>query len=129
MLRRGVVFERMLHIFQCMPITNLKSHKDLGLYITEDLSWDLHLSESTKKANTAFLVIKRNFPKLSMSTTNLYKSMIISIITHLSCCFYKSIKSTSLFESLIRKYQKSKYCHPCNKKKFSQTFHEHNEPL
>ena len=62
---------------------NLKFQKDLGVYITEDLSWDLHISESIKRANSAFLVIKRNSPKLCMSTKlNLYKSMILSNITY-----------------------------------------------
>ena len=90
--------------FKNISFTNLKSHKDLGLYITGDLSWDLHISETIKKANSAFLEIKRNYLKLSMSTKlNLYKSMILSIITYLSWCFYPSIKSNRLLESLQRK--------------------------
>ena len=83
--------------------------KDLHLQCIVSSQYSVHIRKY-QKTNSTFFVIKRNSPEFSMSTKfNLYKSMLLSIITYSSWCFYPSIKITHLLESFQKRICEQKF--------------------
>ena len=79
--------------------------KDLGIYFSETLSWDYHLSFVLRKANQKLAYLKRSIPsetKLSVKC-NLVKTYIISILFYGSNVWYASKTIVRQMERLQRK--------------------------
>ena len=79
--------------------------KDLGIYFSENLSWDYHLSFVLRKANQKLAYLKRSIPsetKLSVKC-NLVKTYIISILFYGSNVWYASKTIVRQMEGLQRK--------------------------
>ena len=68
------------------------STKDLGLHVTADLKWNVHIQETTCKAFSALCFLKRNTVEgLSTSTKlKLVKSMVLPILLYGSTVWYAS---------------------------------------
>ena len=43
------------------PVTAVVKQKDLGIIITSDLKWELHITTLTKKANSLIYLIQKSF--------------------------------------------------------------------
>ena len=79
--------------------------KDLGIYFSENLSWDYHLSFVLRKANQKLAYLKRSIPsetKLSVKC-NLVKTYIISILFYGSNLWFASKTIVRQMERLQRK--------------------------
>ena len=71
------------------PLEPASQIKDLGVIISNSISWNHHVSSRTNKANLIFGMIRRNIP---CSTTTivklpLYKSMILAFVIFGSSCW------------------------------------------
>ena len=74
--------------------------KDLGVFISPDLTWNKHIDEKLKKAVQMLYVVKRN-PSLqtnSLAKLCLYKSMLLPIITYASTSLHLSKQSQGKIE-------------------------------
>ena len=61
----------------------VSDQKDLGVIISNDMSWNLHIDKAVLKANKTFFAIKRNISNLnSVAKLNLFKFMIIPVILY-----------------------------------------------
>ena len=79
--------------------------KDLGIYFSENLSWDHHLNFFLQKANQKIAYLKRIIPsetKLSVKC-NLVKTYIISILFYGSSVWYASKTIVRQMQRLQRK--------------------------
>ena len=86
-------------------ISQEKHFKELGIYVSENLSWDHHLSFVLQKANQKLVYLKRTIPsetKLSLKC-NLVKTYIISILFYGSNVWYASKTIVRQMERLQRK--------------------------
>ena len=83
------------------------SANDLGLIITSSLSWSTHIEIKIRKANTVFFFIKRNSSTTQMRVRlNLYKSMLLPILSFACCCFSLSRTSLKLLETFQKRVLK-----------------------
>ena len=61
---------------------------DLGLMISKDLKWNLHLDKACSKAIRVFHMIKRNVSNLNTEAKlNLYKLCAVPVILHGCPCY------------------------------------------
>ena len=61
---------------------------DLGLTISNNLKWNLHIDKACSKAIRVFHMIKRNVSNLNTEAKlNLYKSMVVPVILYGSPCY------------------------------------------
>ena len=59
----------------------VETQKDLGVIISNDMSWNLYIDKTEVKANKNFFLIKRNISNLiRVVKLNLFKSMIIPVL-------------------------------------------------
>lgn len=66
-------------------IEQVSSHCDLGISVTQDLSWTYHHSRICKKAYMSLNLIRRVIP--ANSSTNLKKKLYLSLVrSHFSFC-------------------------------------------
>ena len=74
------------------PVPFFLSTKDLGLHVTADLKWNVHIQETTCKAFSALCFLKRNSVEgLSTSTKLKFrKSMVLPILLYDSTVWYAS---------------------------------------
>ena len=74
------------------PVPFSLSTEDLGLHVTADLKWNVHIQETTCKAFSALCFLKRNTVEgLSTSTKlKLVKSMVLPILLYGSTVWYAS---------------------------------------
>ena len=57
--------------------------KDLGLTISSDLNWNIHIDNACKKANRVFFIIKRNTNNLSRTAKMIfYKALVVPVVTY-----------------------------------------------
>ena len=89
-----------------LPLLGLTSAKDLGLMVTSNLSWSTHIESKIRKANTVFF-IKRNTSATQIRVRlNLYKSMLLPILSFACCCFSLSRTSLKLLENFQKRVLK-----------------------
>ena len=89
------------------PVEAVASYKDLGLLINPSLTWDEHIQHKCSKAIKVFFMIKRNSANISMTgKVNLYKTMILPIITYASQCWYATTTSLRKLEALQKRVVK-----------------------
>ena len=73
--------------FKNEQIAHVDCQKDLGLIVSNDLTWSQHMEKTRVKANRVFFMIKRNTSILHWKAKlNLYKSMVILVIMYASSC-------------------------------------------
>ena len=74
--------------FKGFKIKEIDVQKDLGLTTSSYLNWNIHKDVVYKKANRVFFMIKRNTDDLSRTAKlNLYKSMVVPVLTYASPCY------------------------------------------
>ena len=78
--------------------------KDLGVIISNDMSWNLHIDKAGFKADKSFFAIKRNISNLNrVAKLKLFKSMIIPVILYASPCFGLNKYVMSKLETIQRR--------------------------
>ena len=85
-----------------------KVEKDIGVYVDCDLTFDTHISEKVKKANSMFGVIRRNFQYLDEKTfLPLYKSLVRTHLDY-ACSVWSPYKMKHIeqIESVQRRASK-----------------------
>ena len=71
----GTLIEK-LHIQKDM------GYVTLGVYVTRDLKWDIHIKKSASKTLGVLFMLKRSSPRLTPSVKlNSYKSMVLSVLS------------------------------------------------
>jgi hypothetical protein len=82
--------------------------KDIGVYVDKDLSFDKHISEKVKKANSMFAVIRRSFQHLDSKTfVPLYKALVRSHLDYASTVYSPyTAKHIDQIESVQRRATK-----------------------
>ena len=90
----------------CFNNTEIKlvdTQKVLGITISNDMSWNLHIVKEGLKAKKKF-AIKRNISNLNrVAKSNLFKSMIIPVILYASPCFGLNTNVMSELETIQRR--------------------------
>ena len=81
------------------------SIKDIGNFVTKDMTWSLHISERLKKANRALYLLRRNVsPKVNVSVKlGLYKSVLLPVLLYGMNCVRLSRGSTRDLESFQKR--------------------------
>ena len=93
--------------FNGFKIKEIVVEKDLGLTIPIDLNWNIHIDNACKKANRVFFMIIRNTNNLSRTAKlNLYKSMIVPVLTYASPCYGLSKNVTNELETIQKRVVK-----------------------
>ena len=86
------------------PLQSKDQETDLGVIITKSLSWVPHFKSRAEKAYRVFYMIKRNSPSLSSQhKLNLYKSMILPILTHSSIILPLNVECMRILERVQKK--------------------------
>ena len=85
-----------------------KTVKDLGIIISEDLSWKAHVEERLKKANKVLYSLRRNVaPKVRTHIKlGLYKSLILPVLLYVLSCISPSRAELHLLERFQKKVVK-----------------------
>ena len=79
-------------------------HKDLGLVITSNLDWTLHITTIINSAMRVFQMVKRSSPFLPVfSKLNIYKSMILPKLLYSSSAFGLNVTGMKRIEGFQRK--------------------------
>ena len=79
---------QMIFFFNGFKVKEIDVQKDLGLTISSDLNWNNHIDNACKKANRVIFMIKHNTNNLSRTAKlNLYKSMVVPVLTYASPCY------------------------------------------
>ena len=92
--------------FNGMLIDETDWQRDLGLLISNDLKWDIHLKYAAQNALKVFFMIKRSSPSLPIATKiKLYKSMILRTLIHSSNCWsISNVKNMKVVENVQKKF-------------------------
>ena len=87
-----------------MTLPYSPSQVDLGLLVSSSLKWDNHVLDKLSKANRSFYAVRRNSYGLSpKAKINIYKTIILPVITYASTCWYANISSLKKIESYQKK--------------------------
>ena len=90
--------------FNGMQIQNVQQQLDLGVMMDWKLNWTPHVKRTAHKAMTAFHLIRRNSPSLPVfAKLNLYKSMILPILTYSSVAIDYNVGCMRIVEGIQRK--------------------------
>ena len=85
-------------------IEKVHVQKDLGVYVTSDLKWDIHIKKSANKALGVLFMLKRSSHHLTPSIKlNLYKSMVLPVLLYGSVCWFANVTNTKVLESVQKK--------------------------
>lgn len=92
-------------VFNNRPIKKTKSHKHLGLYFTDDLTWKEHIDNTIVKANRRInMMSKVRFLLPRCSLNSLFKNMILPIIEYCDIIYDNcSVKSALELENVQRR--------------------------
>ena len=90
--------------FDNLILPKTSTHSDLGLTLSDDLRWNQHIEKVSGKAMRVFHMIRRNTSKLGWKAKlDLYKSMIVPIITYVSPLFGLSKYTISQIEKVQKR--------------------------
>ena len=66
------------------------SQKDLGVMMSRDLKWDLHVETGCRKASQCFFLLKRWLPQTAslLCKLNAYRALLVPILTYASPVWY-----------------------------------------
>ena len=94
------------YFFNAKMISKTDCQKDLGVFISSDLKWDIHLKNAALKALNVFFLIKRNSPSLPFTIKiNLYKSMVLPTLTYGSNCWSATnVTNMKLLENVQKRF-------------------------
>ena len=93
--------------FNGHKINKIDVQKDPVLTISSDLNWNIHIDNACKKANRVFFMIKRNTNNLSRTAKlNLYKSMVVPVLTYANPCYGLSKYVTNELETIQKRVVK-----------------------
>ena len=78
--------------------------KDLGVHISSSLKWNDHIKLSVQNAFTVLFLIKRNcsYHLASENKLNLYKFMVVPVLTYGSVAWFASKSNKKLIEGVQR---------------------------
>ena len=94
-----------IFFFNGFKIKEIGVEKDLGLTIPIDLNWNIYIDNACKKANRVFFMIIRNTNNLSRTAKlNLYKSMIVPVLTYASPCYGLSKNELETIQKRVVKW-------------------------
>ena len=73
----------------CAGLNISSSQKDLGVMMSRDLKWDLHV-ETRRKATQCFFLLKRCLPQTAslLCKLNAYRAYLVPILTYASPVWY-----------------------------------------
>lgn len=92
------------YYFAASPILKTDCQKDLGILVSKDLKWDLHIKTACSKALGVFFMLKRSSPTLSLITKlNLYKSMVVPTLIYGSVCWFNNVTNTKCLEKVQKR--------------------------
>ena len=82
-------------------LENVSSHKDLGVYISNDLKWDFHATSKLCKARQCFFSLKA---KIYFNTTShvklrLYRSLVLSVLLNGFPAWYPDVSMLNKLEN------------------------------
>ena len=85
-----------------------KDEKDIGVIIDSELSFDKHISEKVKKANSMFAILRRSFHFLDAKTfIPLYKTLVRTHLDYASSVYHPfKMKHIEQLESVQRRATK-----------------------
>ena len=98
-----ILISNSMHDFSFSGTLMEKVHtqKDLGVYETRDLKWDIHIKKSHNKALGALFMLKKGSPHVTPSVKlNLYKSMVLPVLLYGSACWFANVTNTKVLESV-----------------------------
>lgn len=107
-LHMGFNNPRINYSLEEVPLRPVACHVDLGITITEDLKWESHIINITKKANTLIYLIKKSFVCVSPPLlTKIYKTYVRPILEFGAVIWSPYfIKDISLLENVQRRFTK-----------------------
>ena len=91
------------------PLSKVSQFKDLGIIISDNLTWDTHIGVITNKANRNLWLIKRTlgFQAPTKAKKILYVSLVRSVIEYGSQLWNPSnVRSLKILESVQRRATK-----------------------
>ena len=90
--------------FNGQLISAVNHQLDLGVLVSDNLAWLPHIRKCTSKALAVFFMVRRNSPMLPVQVKlNVYKSMILPIITYSSTCIGLNVSAMRTLENAQRK--------------------------
>ena len=90
--------------FSLTLIEKIHIQKDLEVYVTRVLRWDIHIKKSTNKMLGVLSMLKTILPRLTLSVKlNLYKSMLFLVLLYGSVCWIAEVTNTIVLESFQKK--------------------------
>ncbi|EFA09338.1 hypothetical protein TcasGA2_TC001664 [Tribolium castaneum] len=86
-------------------LVKVKSHVDLGLEISSDLSWTRHINRVVKKANTATFIFRKAFQGTQAAAViKLYKAFIRPMLEFGNAVWHPTlVRDSNLLESVQRR--------------------------
>lgn len=103
-LHLGKMNPSLNYLIGSTPIATVTTYKDLGVYISSDLTWSHHISQCVSKANRSLFLIKKVFSKPDVSTCScLYKTYIRPLLEYGSAVWTpKLVRDQNLIEGVQR---------------------------
>jgi hypothetical protein len=101
----------MSYIIGNIDLSHVESHVDLGITITQNLTWSAHISRVCKKCNTTLFLLRKTFKGISFETSiTLYKTLVRPILEYCgpvwSCDL---IRDRNMLESVQRSATRLSY--------------------
>ena len=86
-------------------LDNSKSLKDLGIHVSENLTWKMHIEERLRKANKVLYLLRRNVAvKLqTLVKLGLYKSLFLPVLLYGFACVIASRADLHSLENFQKK--------------------------
>ena len=87
------------------PLKTEANVGDLGITLTSDLTWNMHISEKVAKANRVFYLLRRNVSQSvgARIKLGLYKSLVLPFLLYGIQCIHLSEASMIILEKLQRR--------------------------
>ena len=87
------------------PLKTEANVRDLGITLTSDLTWNMHISKKVAKANGVLYLLRRNVSQSvgARIKLGLYKSLVLPILLYGIECFHLSKASMIILEKLQKR--------------------------
>ena len=82
-----------------------KTVKDLGIHVSDNLTWKMHIEERLRKANKVLYLLRRNVAVKIQTFVELglYKSLILPVLLYNFACVFASREDLHLLEKAQKK--------------------------
>ena len=86
-------------------LDNSKTVKDLGIHVSDNLTWKMHIEERLRKANKVLYLLRRNVAVKvqTLVKLGLYKSLILPVLLYGFACVFASRADLHLLENFQKK--------------------------